>query len=218
MINSASGRRLSLADKLIGNLDTIVKTLSPGTASASRPCPASDNSDAPLSQASREHIAGLMRINHTGEVCAQALYQGQAVTARLDKVRISMEAAAAEEIDHLAWCEQRLRELDSHPSLLNPLFYAASFSIGALAGAVSDKISLGFVAATEEQVCKHLQSHLGQIPPEDHKTRAILQQMLADEGEHATHAISAGGHLFPEQVKQAMSALSKVMTESTYRV
>ena len=159
-----------------------------------------------------------MRINHTGEVCAQALYQGQALTAKNAQVKAAMEHSATEEIDHLAWCEQRLKELDSHTSHLNPLFYAASFAIGAAAGAISDKISLGFVAATEDQVCEHLREHLQTLPAEDEKSRAIVQQMLEDEAEHASKAIEAGGQVFPTPVKKAMSLMAKVMTGSTYYV
>ncbi len=159
-----------------------------------------------------------MRINHTGEVCAQALYQGQALTAKLPKVRKAMEEAADEEVDHLAWCEQRIRELGSRPSVLNPLFYGLSFGVGAAAGLISDRVSLGFVAATEDQVCKHLDEHLAEIPAEDQKSRAILKQMREDEEHHATSAIEAGGLRFPAPVKFGMTLLSKVMTKSTYRI
>src|SRR5574344_2307026 len=130
-----------------------------------------------------------MRINHTGEVCAQALYQGQALTAKLPEVRQAMEQAADEEIDHLAWCEQRIRELGGRPSLLNPLFYGLSFGIGATAGALSDRISLGFVAATEDQVVKHLDQHLAELPTGDARSQAILEQMREDELQHATAAL-----------------------------
>jgi len=159
-----------------------------------------------------------MRINHTGEVCAQALYQGQALTAKLAHVREAMEHAAEEEIDHLAWCEQRIRQLGSHPSVLNPLFYGMSFGIGAVAGLISDKVSLGFVAATEDQVCKHLNEHLEQLPAEDEKSRAILEQMRIDEERHAESALDAGGYRFPAPIKFGMSLMAKVMTKSTYRI
>ena len=165
-----------------------------------------------------KHIAGLMRINHTGEVCAQALYQGQALTAKLPHIREQMEHAAEEEVDHLVWCEQRIHELGSHTSVLNPLFYGLSFAIGATAGAISDKVSLGFVAATEEQVCKHLDDHLQHIPADDPKSRAILQQMRLDEEEHANVALDAGGYRFPAPIKFGMSLMAKVMTASTYRI
>jgi 3-demethoxyubiquinol 3-hydroxylase len=159
-----------------------------------------------------------MRINHTGEVCAQALYQGQALTARLEAVREQMTQAAQEEIDHLAWCEQRLKELDSHTSLLNPVFYALSFGIGAAAGAAGDKYSLGFVAATEDQVCKHLEHHFEDLPAQDERSRAILRQMHEDEAHHADWALAAGGIEFPTPVKKVMTLMSKVMTKSVYRI
>jgi ubiquinone biosynthesis monooxygenase Coq7 len=159
-----------------------------------------------------------MRINHTGEVCAQALYQGQALTAKLPDVRVAMEHAADEEIDHLAWCEQRIRQLGSHPSVLNPLFYGLSFGVGAVAGLISDKVSLGFVAATEDQVVKHLDDHLQQLPANDDKSRAILEQMRLDEERHATSALEAGGLRFPAPLKFGMTLLSKVMTKSAYRL
>jgi ubiquinone biosynthesis monooxygenase Coq7 len=174
--------------------------------------------DSELDEPTARHVAGLMRINHTGEVCAQALYQGQALTAKLPDVRAAMEHAADEEIDHLAWCEQRIRQLGSHPSVLNPLFYGLSFGVGAVAGLISDKISLGFVAATEDQVVKHLSEHLQQLPANDDKSRAILEQMRLDEERHATSALEAGGLRFPTPVKFGMTLLSKVMTKSAYRL
>jgi ubiquinone biosynthesis monooxygenase Coq7 len=171
-----------------------------------------------LSEAERRHAAGLMRVNHTGEVCAQALYQGQALTAKLPTVRDEMQQAAAEEVDHLVWCEQRLRELESRPSLLNPAWYGLSFALGAVAGAISDKVSLGFVAATEERVCNHLRDHLKSLPEEDRKSRLIVQKMLEDEQRHGDKALQAGGSEFPRQVKDAMTVVSQVMTRSSYRI
>jgi ubiquinone biosynthesis monooxygenase Coq7 len=159
-----------------------------------------------------------MRVNHTGEVCAQALYQGQALTAKLPTVREEMREAAAEEVDHLVWCEERLRQLNSRPSVLNPAWYGLSFAMGALAGAVGDAVSLGFVAATEERVCAHLKDHLRQLPEDDRRSRLILQQMLEDEERHGANALAAGGHDFPRPVKTAMTALSQVMTRSSYYV
>ena len=208
----------SLGDKLVISLDRALKTLSPGSARAQRSNPAEVDREGALDASQKKHAAGLMRVNHTGEVCAQALYQGQALTARRPDIKESMAKAADEEIDHLAWCEDRLRELQSRPSALNPAFYALSFGIGALAGIAGDKWSLGFVAATEQQVCKHLQSHLDQLPEDDSKSRSILQQMLRDEEAHATQAIEAGGAQFNEQAKRAMTLLSRVMTETTYRL
>jgi ubiquinone biosynthesis monooxygenase Coq7 len=159
-----------------------------------------------------------MRVNHTGEVCAQALYQGQAMTARLPHVRDDMQQAAREEVDHLVWCEERLQELGSQPSYLNPAWYGLSFALGALAGAISDEVSLGFVAATEERVCKHLKDHLQQLPEDDRKSQLILQQMLADEQRHGDKALEAGGRNFPRPVKDAMSAVATVMTSASYRI
>lgn len=212
-------RHYTLADRLTQQADALLRTLVPSSCQAARPSPAHEHTeDTSLDATDREHIAGLMRINHTGEVCAQALYQGQALTARREEIREAMEHAAAEEIDHLVWCEERLKQLDSRTSVLNPLFYGLSFAIGASAGAISDKISLGFVAATEDQVCKHLDEHLEQIPMTDAKSRAILQQMRIDEEEHSTNAIAAGGYRFPTPVKAGMSALAKVMTATTYRL
>jgi ubiquinone biosynthesis monooxygenase Coq7 len=211
-------RQLSALDRLLVGVDQAVRTLSPGAATAVRENPSATTSSDKLDKSDYRHIAGLMRINHTGEVCAQALYQGQAATAKLPDVRDKMEHAALEETDHLVWCEDRLNQLGSQTSILNPLFYALSYGIGAVAGAAGDKWSLGFVAATEEQVCKHLREHLEQLPPEDKKTRAILKQMLADEEEHGAIALAAGGQDFPKPIKDVMSVMSKAMTKTTYRL
>lgn len=211
-------RRLSFVDKLICEADTVMRTLSSRGNTAGRPSPALGHSDTAFDERSKRHVAALMRVNHTGEVCAQALYQGQALTAKLPTVREEMQVAAAEEVDHLVWCEERLRQLDSRPSLLNPAWYGLSFAIGALAGAVGDAVSLGFVAATEERVCAHLKDHLRQLPEDDRRSRLILQQMLADEERHGENALAAGGQQFPGPVKNAMTALSQVMTRSSYYV
>lgn len=211
-------RSYTFFDRAIGHLDQTLKTLVPGSSTASRPNPAKGKLTQGLSDADRKHIAGLMRINHTGEVCAQALYQGQALTARNQQVQQNMQQCADEEVDHLAWCEERLKQLNSQPSLLNPAFYAMSLGIGAAAGLVGDKVSLGFVAATEDQVCLHLEDHLRQIPESDQKSRAILEQMLVDEASHASKALNEGGIPFPPPVKKAMTVMSKVMTASTYRI
>ncbi len=213
-----SQRHYYPADRLLMQADSALRTLLPFSGQPARPSPAVLKNEAELSESETRHVAGLMRINHTGEVCAQALYQGQALTARLPQVRRAMEQAADEEIDHLAWCEQRIRQLGSHTSVLNPLFYGLSFGIGATAGLISDRISLGFVAATEDQVCKHLDEHLGQLPASDDKSRAILEQMREDEQQHSTAAIEAGGLRFPAPVKFGMSLVSKVMTKATYRI
>ncbi len=214
----ASERHYSPADRLLQQVDTVLRTLLPFSGPSTRPSPAVLKEETSLDEQSKRHIAGLMRINHTGEVCAQALYQGQALTAKLPHIREAMEQAADEEIDHLAWCEQRVRELGSRTSLLNPLFYGLSFGIGATAGLISDKVSLGFVAATEDQVVKHLDEHLAQIPREDAKSRAILEQMRTDEQLHSSNALAAGGYRFPAPIKFGMSLMAKVMTKSTYRI
>lgn len=209
---------LSPIDQLIVQFDRALRTLTPSTQTATRPSPAMGEDDQDLSERERKHAAGLMRINHCGEVCAQALYQGQGLTAKLAEVKADMEHAADEEIDHLAWCEERLNQLNSHTSYLNPLWYTLSFGIGASAGKISDKVSLGFVAATEEQVSKHLRSHLTKLPQSDKKSRAILEQMLEDEEKHGDNALRAGGLAFPGWIKRLMSGVAKIMTTSAYRV
>ena len=213
-----TGRKLTLLDHLIGNADQVLRTLTGGANQARRPSPADTETDAVMEEEERRHAAGLMRVNHTGEVCAQALYQGQALTARLPDVREEMEQAAAEEVDHLVWCEKRLRELDSHTSVLNPLWYGLSFTLGAVAGAAGDRWSLGFVAATEERVCRHLEEHLERLPEGDSRSRRILEQMLEDERRHGESALKAGGEDFPEPVKRAMASVAKLMTDSSYRL
>ena len=211
-------RNLSLFDTMLVQLDQTLRTLAAKSPHADRPSPGENKTDTELEQDQARHIAGLMRVNHTGEVCAQALYQGQALTAKLPEVRENMRQAAQEEEDHLAWCQERLDQLHSHTSVLNPLFYAASFGIGAAAGMVGDKWSLGFVAETEKQVCRHLEKHLEQVPESDQKTRAILEQMHTDEAEHAVNADAAGAAELPFPVKIAMGLVSRVMTGTTYRI
>lgn len=214
-------RHFSLIDRALIQFDQALHTLIPGSVHADRPSPVNDLPaiDSPqLSAEEQRHSAGLMRINHTGEVCAQALYQGQALTAKTRSVHKAMTQAAREEIDHLAWCEQRLNALDSRPSLLNPLFYGASYTLGALTGLLGDRISLGFVAATEEQVCQHLREHLEHLPQQNTADRAVLKQMLVDEEKHGTAALEHGGASFPKWFKRGMTAASRVMTKSTYYV
>lgn len=217
MTDSAHRAALDI-DQLIQQFDQALRTLVPGASAAERPSPAQDLDDAVLTEAERRDVAGMMRINHTGEVCAQALYQGQALTARLPDIRQAMEHAAREEVDHLVWCEQRLQELDSRPSLLNPAWYALSFGIGAAAGLAGDKWSLGFVAETEQQVGAHLQEHLEQLPRNDSRSRAILEQMLVDERIHGETAKEAGGAPLPPPVKLAMGIMARVMKGLTYRL
>lgn len=184
-----------------------------------RPVPdASTMSETELSAEEKKHAAGLMRVNHVGEVCAQALYQSQKLHAKSDDLKNKLEHAAIEEEDHLAWCERRLEELDSRPSLLNPVWYAGSFVLGSIAGLAGDKISLGFVAETEKQVEHHLDDHLKELPSNDHRSRAIVAQMRADEIAHGQMAIQEGGVELPSAVQKVMKTMAKVMTVTAYRV
>ena len=203
-------------DNLIAGFDRTLRTLT-GQAVAARPLPTCAD-PAELTESEQRHVAGLMRVNHAGEVCAQALYEGQALVARSEAVRSQLQAAAAQEQDHLAWCEDRLQELQSRPSVLGPLFYGASFAMGAVTALLGDRVSLGFVEATEDQVCRHLDEHLERLPEADQRSRQILEQMRADEARHGAAALAAGGASFPQPVKGAMRLLAKVMTETTYRV
>jgi len=209
-------RTLSFTDRLIGQFDNALRTLTPGAVSARTANPAHAVAHDDLSDADRRHSEGLMRINHSGEVCAQGLYQGQALTARLPTIRASMTVAADEELDHLAWCDQRLQELHGSTSWMNPLFYGLSYGLGAVAGAAGDRYSLGFVAATEDQVSHHLSAHLQQIEHIDGRSTAILEQMLADEQRHEANALAAGGIEFAPPVKQLMTVVSKLMTKVAY--
>ena len=211
-----SSRHYSPFDTLVIGMDNALRTVFGTPKVTERKNPATEIPDNELTQEQQKHVARLMRINHTGEVCAQALYQGQAVTAKLPDVRDSMERAAMEENDHLDWCENRLKELDDRKSLLNPLWYAGSFVIGATAGIAGDKWSLGFVAETEKQVTAHLDDHLSKLPTQDEKSRAILNQMREDELHHATTALEAGGAELPFPIKTAMKLTSKVMTKTVY--
>ena len=215
-LSQMNKRNYTPLDHLMINLDTGLRTLFGKPKVTERANPADAQTEAELSEADRELAARLMRINHAGEVAAQGLYQGQALTAKLPKVREKMQRAAEEENDHLDWCEQRVKEMGGHVSYLNPLWYAGSITIGALAGLAGDKWSLGFVAETEHQVVRHLDSHLQQISTNDQKTRAILEQMKTDEGQHATMALGAGGAPLPEPVKKLMGLTSKVMTRAAW--
>ena len=211
-------RNYTPVDALLINLDQAVRTLFGQPAATGRSNPAAAAPSVELPPREQRRAARLMRVNHAGEVCAQALYQGQALTARLTEVRDRMERATAEENDHLAWCEARLHELNSHPSLLNPLFYAGAFAIGALAGAAGDRWSLGFVAETEQQVVEHLNAHLERLPAADQPSRAILERMREDEARHAATAMAAGAARLPFPVRALMKGASKVMTQTTYWV
>lgn len=204
-----------MLDKLIIEFDKGLRTVVAQQPTL-RPFPDRDCAESPLSTAEKRHAAALMRINHSGEVCAQALYNGQAITARNPDTEAALRQASQEETEHLAWCEKRIRELGGHKSLLNPLWYAGSFAIGALAGALGDKWNLGFLAETEHQVGKHIEGHLQRLPAQDAKSRAVLEQMAEDEARHATTALDHGGAELPLPVKLAMKLSSKVMTKTTY--
>ena len=203
-------------DHVLMNLDLGLRTVFGRPKITGRPNPAADIAESELSGEDHLLAGRLMRINHAGEVAAQGLYQGQALTAKLPQVREKMERAALEENDHLEWCERRARELGTHVSYLNPLWYLGSLSIGAGAGLVGDKWSLGFVVETERQVVRHLEDHLDRLPRQDAKSRAILQQMKIEEARHATTALHAGGVELPGPVNRLMSLTSRIMTRTAY--
>ena len=198
------------------DFDQVIGGLSTGKQTVLRPYPAETRGPSRLAEQSRQVSSGLMRVNHSGEVSAQALYHAQALTARSPEVKKAMQQAAEEEIDHLQWCDQRLRELKSRPSYLNPLWYAGSFAIGLLAGMLGDRWSLGFVAETERQVVAHLESHLQYLPNTDEKSRAIVEQMKADEAAHASMATQSGAAELPLSVRKIMTLCSRVMTTTAY--
>lgn len=210
--------RYSILDQMINQFDYALKTLSGHYAITERDNPADTCVETELSDQETKVSGALMRVNHAGEIAAQGLYQGQALTARLPQVRAQMERAAREENDHLYWCADRCQQLQTHTSYLSPFWYLGSFTIGALAGAAGDKWSLGFVAETEHQVVKHLQEHLRRLPKKDQKSRAIIQQMQIDEGNHAKLAENAGARTLPVPIKIAMQLTSKIMTGTAYYV
>jgi len=210
-------RQYSLSDKWIMAFDHGVRTVFKTSRHSTRANPATDVEDEKyFTESQRKKSAALMRVNHTGEICAQALYDGQALSSRNPDVKAKLEEAAAEEQDHLAWCEQRLQELNSRTSYLNPLWYAGSFMIGVCAGVAGDQWNLGFVAETEHQVLKHLNNHLSRLPKADKRSEEILKQMSVDEEKHATTAINNGARPLPSAVKRMMSMTSKLMTTLTY--
>lgn len=204
-------------DRLIIEFDKGLRTLF-SQAHSARPYPDAGMAEASLGEGEKKHAAALMRVNHCGEICAQALYQGQALTARDPLVQKNLEQAAQEETEHLAWTAQRVHELGGHLSLLNPLWYTSSLAIGACAGLLGDKWNLGFLAETERQVGAHLQSHLASLPQQDEKSRAVVQQMYADETQHSEMALKLGGAELPLPVKLAMRVSGKVMTRTAYWV
>jgi ubiquinone biosynthesis monooxygenase Coq7 len=202
-------------DRAIINFDRTLRTLF-GPAASVRPVPGEDMAEPEMDPSTREHAAALMRVNHTGEICAQALYQGQALTARNPTARAALERAAQEETEHLAWTERRIAELGGRKSLLNPLFYAGSLAMGAATGLLGDRWNLGFLAETERQVVEHLDRHLRKLPREDQKSIAILGEMRLDEARHATTAIDHGAAELPLPVKGLMRIASGIMTRSSY--
>ena len=204
-------------DRLIAEFDRALRAVA-GVVHAERPSPANQVPENPINEQQKAHAAALMRVNHVGEVCAQALYQGQALTARHPESRDALQQAAREEEDHLAWSAERIRELGGRPSLLNPLWYAGSFAIGAAAGLLGDKWNFAFLAETERQVEEHLAGHLDALPADDERTRAVVEGMRADEARHRESAIALGAAELPEPVKMAMRLASRVMTTVAYRV
>ncbi len=204
-------------DQLITTFDLGLRTVF-ATPHASRPYPAAAASEADLSEAEKAHAAALMRVNHVGEVCAQALYAGQALTAKNENVRGELEQAAREETDHLAWCEQRINELGGRKSLLNPLWFGGAFGIGVVAGLLGDKWNLGFLAETERQVEAHLDGHLHKLPEADARSRAVVEQMKTDEIKHAQTAVDHGGAPLPMPVKMAMRFAADVMRQTASRI
>ena len=209
---------MNLIDLLINEVDKGLKYSTQNYQTESRTYPADKIEQDSLNEFEKNHSAGLMRVNHSGEVCAQALYRGQALTAKLGDTRTKMEQAASEELDHLSWCNKRLEDLNNKPSLLNPIWYGMSFSIGAVAGLIGDNWSLGFVHETEEQVVKHLDGHLDKLSKKDLKTKAVIEQMRIDEEQHSHDALEAGAEILPDEIKNLMSKFAKVMTNSSYHI
>jgi len=211
-------RYLTPLDRLLEGANNALRTIAAPAGRPARENPAVDIADSDLSDKQKSHAAGLMRVNHAGEVAAQGLYQGHATVARDANIEKQMQRAADEEFDHLAWCEQRLAELDANPSRLSPVWYAGAFVIGAASGILGDRWSLGFIAETEKQVCAHLDSHLDQLPDDDAKSRTIVTKMRDEEEEHGENAINAGAVELPGPVKRLMQLTAKVMTRTAYRL
>lgn len=211
-------RQLTPLDHLLASVSNALRTVTATAARPARSNPAEGVEDTDLDARQKAHAAGLMRVNHAGEVAAQALYRGHATVARDKSIEEQMQRAADEEFDHLAWCEQRIKELGEEPSRLSPLWYAGAYAIGAASGALGDKWSLGFIAETERQVCAHLETHLERLPEEDAKSRAIVKQMRDEEAKHGENAVAAGAAKLPRPVVRLMQATAKIMTMTAYRV
>lgn len=211
-------RHYTIWDKLCLSLDQTIRALTDNVQTTGKSYPAEGLTEAEMTDAERKHAASLMRINHAGEICAQALYHGQALVSRENEVQIKMQHAAIEEGDHLNWCKRRLTELNSHTSYLNPVWYAGSFCIGVMAGIIGDRWSLGFVAETERQVIRHLEGHLETLPNADMRSYKILVQMEEDEAKHRDEAIESGAKELPTPIKTGMAWVSKVMVKTAYYV
>lgn len=211
----ASNRQYSFFDRLCLGFDEALRAITDNTKSTDAPYPAQFISES-VEESQRKHSAGLMRVNHAGEVCAQALYHGQAMVSKSPATYDNMRKAAMEEGDHLIWCRKRLTELGSHTSYLNPLWYAGSFCIGMAAGMVGDKWSLGFIVETERQVIDHLAGHLNQLSTQDQRSYKVLQQMQQEEAKHRDEAVAAGAEELPDVVKKAMNMVSKIMVKTAY--
>lgn len=211
-------RQYTFLDRLCLGIDQAVRALTDNAFTTNQPYPAKDIAEATFTDSERKHAAALMRINHTGEICAQGLYHGQGVVSHSQSLHAKMQQAALEEGDHLAWCKQRLDELGSHTSYLNPLWYTGSFCIGMAAGIVGDQWSLGFVAETERQVIKHLEGHLQTLPGQDLRSYKILQQMEIDEGKHRDEAIASGANELPQPIKTIMRLMSSIMVKTVYLI
>ncbi len=211
-------RNLTPLDRLLAGVGNALRTVAAPAGQSRRANPAADIEEAGLDTQQKAHAAGLMRVNHAGEVAAQGLYQGHAVVARDRDIEAQMQQAADEEFDHLAWCEQRLDELGERPSRLSPLWYAGAFAMGTLSGVIGDKWSLGFIAETERQVCDHLDRHLDKLPADDARSRAIVAAMRDEEAEHGKNAVAAGAADLPQAIKLLMQATAKLMTSTAYRL
>ncbi len=217
-MRAMGNRKLTPLDRLLAGADNALRVVAAPAGQPARENPAARVAEGDLDDRQKRHAAGLMRVNHAGEVAAQGLYQGHAAVARDARTEAQMQHAADEEFDHLAWCEQRLRELDAEPSKLSPLWYAGSFVIGAASGALGDRWGLGFIAETERQVFDHLSSHLEGLPDNDARSRAIVARMRDEEAEHGREAVAAGAAELPSPVKRLMKLTARVMTSTAYRL
>ena len=218
IISGMDDRTLTPLDRLLAGLDNALRTVAVPAGKGNRETPAAGVPEADLDAAQRRHAAGLMRVNHAGEVAAQGLYQGHAAVAREPDVAARLQQAASEEFDHLAWCEQRLTELDAQPSRLSPVWYAGSFLIGAASGVLGDRWSLGFIAETEKQVCDHLEGHLDALPEQDARSRAIVSTMRDEEQVHGQDAVDAGAVGLPLGIRRLMQLTARIMTTTAYRL